>query len=1130
MTAAVTPGAMVGRYRVDSLIGRGGMGVVYRATDVSLERPVALKLIAPELADNEHFRGRFLKESRLAASLDHPAVVPIYEAGDRDGQLFLAMRYVEGSDLRTLLKRERTLTPQRAVAVLAQVAGALDVAHRRGLVHRDVKPANVLLDADGHAYLTDFGITKQLGAASTETGRIVGTLDYLAPEQIRGEAVDARTDSYALGCVLYECLAGAPPFHRETEAQTLWGHLQEDPPPLRAHPALDPVVRKALAKEPDDRYETCGELIEATAWALGVPGHAAAIPGRRRLAALSRGTRLAIAAGTVAVVVTAGIVGLRGGGAHAMLAENSVGLIDAGGAIHADYAAGRGPGPVLKSGDSIWVANVLDGTVTRLERDRNRATTIDTGADPTALAAGGGSVWVADGEGRNVSQIDPTSNKIVQRIGVGGQPMALAFGAGALWVAMPLEGEIARVDVAGGARPRPVRLGGSPAAVAVGAGAVWVADQDSGRVLRMSPGSLTPTATVNVGGGPSAVAVGGGAVWVANRPDGTVSRIDPGTNTVTDTVRVGTEAGALAATGGSVWVADGADGRVARLDRDGRVTVAVTTGTSPNALAADGDSVWTTAVAGSGSHRGGTLRVEAGPCAVTDNCADPAFSHPSAFDMLTLAYDGLVGYRRAANGAGNVLVGALATGVPQPTDGGRRYVFTLRPGLRYSNGRAVRAGDFRASLERTFRLTGTSNTGPSWYSAIVGEPACEQRPAHCDLSRGIVSDDASRTIAIRLSRPDPELPHVLAQPVASLLPGGGPEHPVKNAGLPGTGPYRFASVEPGGSARLVRNPYFRGRPGQDRPAGFPDQIVIDRQKAFGQRLAAVEHGRADIVTVDNGGEPISRARVEGLLTAHAGHVSIAPTLSRSEMFLNVRTPPFDDIRVRRAVNLATDRARLVDLLGGPSLAEPACQLLPPAVPGYHPGCPFTAAPNRAGTWSAPDLPAARRLIAASGTRGMSVRVWTDSTKIRYAGYFVGLLRRLGYRTSLRVRPVGWDYFHTVGDSRTRAQIGTAGWVADYPTPTTFFTPIFMCRDLRPRSPDNLNLSQLCDPQLDRDVERALRAGGVADAWRPAERRLEALAPGVPYATNRSIVLASDRTGNVEQHPMWGTLLERAWVR
>src|SRR5215218_7272704 len=259
MKAAFTPGTTFANYRVESLLGRGGMGVVYLARDLSLDRPVALKLIAPELADDEQFRARFLREPKLAASLDHPNVIPIYEAGEHDGQLYLAMRFVEGSDLRTLLEREGKLGPERTLTILVQVASALDAAHRRALVHRDMKPANVLLDEGGHAYLTDFGITKQLGGASTDTGRLVGTLDYLAPEQIRGDLVDGRTDSYALGCVLYECLAAKPPFHRATEAETMWAHMQDPPPPLRGHPPLDAVLRKALAKDIEDRYRTCGE-------------------------------------------------------------------------------------------------------------------------------------------------------------------------------------------------------------------------------------------------------------------------------------------------------------------------------------------------------------------------------------------------------------------------------------------------------------------------------------------------------------------------------------------------------------------------------------------------------------------------------------------------------------------------------------------------------------------------------------------------------------------------------------------------------------------------------------------------------------------------------------------------------
>ena len=248
MSVDLAVGHTFASYRIESEIGRGGMGVVYRAVDLSLERPVALKLIAPELASDEEFRRRFLRESRLAASLDHPHVVPIYEAGEEGGQLFLAMRYVEGEDLKALLASARKLSPERALAICAEVADALDAAHARGLVHRDVKPANVLLDKREHTYLADFGLTKQIGGASTQTGQLVGTLDYLAPEQIRGDPVDGRTDEYALACVLYESLAGQPPFQRGTEAEVLWAHMQEEPPSPRAYPGLEPVFRKAFAK------------------------------------------------------------------------------------------------------------------------------------------------------------------------------------------------------------------------------------------------------------------------------------------------------------------------------------------------------------------------------------------------------------------------------------------------------------------------------------------------------------------------------------------------------------------------------------------------------------------------------------------------------------------------------------------------------------------------------------------------------------------------------------------------------------------------------------------------------------------------------------------------------------------
>jgi hypothetical protein len=267
-------GSELAGYRIESLIGRGGMAYVYRAVDQRLGRTVALKVLAPELATDQEFRRRFLRESRLAASIDHPNVIPIYDAGESDGMLYIAMRYVEGKDLKALLAREQQLDVDRVVEIFSQVADALDAAHAHGLVHRDVKPANILVSSGtvpqghDHIYLSDFGVTKRATSMSgvTAAGVIVGTMDYLAPEQIGGKAVSARTDVYALGCVVYQALTGSVPFVRDDDAALLWAHLVETLPPVSQHrpdvPAgVQDVLLKATAKDPEERYASCGAFL-----------------------------------------------------------------------------------------------------------------------------------------------------------------------------------------------------------------------------------------------------------------------------------------------------------------------------------------------------------------------------------------------------------------------------------------------------------------------------------------------------------------------------------------------------------------------------------------------------------------------------------------------------------------------------------------------------------------------------------------------------------------------------------------------------------------------------------------------------------------------------------------------------
>ena len=604
MSVALDSGSSFAGYQIESVVGRGGMGVVYRATDLSLERPVALKLVAPELAEDELFRRRFLKEPRLAASLDHPNVVPIYEAGEHDGQLYLAMRFVDGSDMRTLLRREGGLPAERALDILAQVAGALDAAHRRGLVHRDVKPANVLVDEDGHAYLTDFGVTKQLGGNTTETGQIVGTLDYVAPEQIRGEDVDARADGYALACVLYECLAGRPPFHRATEAETLWAHMQEPPPPLPGHPALQPVMAKALAKDPDDRYATCGELIADARAALAHP----IVPPRllrRRHAILAAGV-LVLAATAVAIVLAS-----RDGGSAALQGPvlptgDGLAAIRADGKRIASFTGCRRGAEQHRSrrGQRLGAQHGGREGLARRSAHRQR--------DPQPSSPAGGRPTSRREPGRCGSAAGPAP-RIACRGSIPprerrrarcGSPAAARIGFRQRGLSHDRGRRGCRVGdqpgqhgLAPGSGERPARRRGPGAGRGGGdrgrrRGRVGdlrrehdladrpahephaqgdrarqqppvrdrgrrrggVGDLRGGRAVARRARAEPPIErTIEVGAGVRYVAFGDGAVWVANWNDSTVSRVDPATNQVTARVPVGA-AQALAAGAGSAWV------------------------------------------------------------------------------------------------------------------------------------------------------------------------------------------------------------------------------------------------------------------------------------------------------------------------------------------------------------------------------------------------------------------------------------------------------------------------------------------------------------------------------------------------------------------------------------------------
>jgi ABC-type transport system substrate-binding protein len=638
-------------------------------------------------------------------------------------------------------------------------------------------------------------------------------------------------------------------------------------------------------------------------------------------------------------------------------------------------------------------------------------------------------------------------------------------------------------------------------------------DPHTGRVLQ----------PIRVGGGPSGVTVSHGAVWVANSLDGTVSRIDPRAGVVSRTITVGNGPHSIVGGPNGIWVAEQFGNRVDRIDAaTGDVGEPIALGHHATGLALADGALWVGTKATGAEHRGGTLRILMP--ADTFDALEPVMAYsPNSVSIAVLTNDGLTAMQHAPGRDGTQIVPDLAVTLPTPQDGGRSYRFVLRRGIRYSTGGEVRARDVRPSFERLWKLHASAKRGSpgrGFFATIVGAQECTRKPQRCDLSRGIVTEPGNDSaVTFHLTHPDPEFLYKLAVNSAVILPAGTPPLDSDVRPVPATGPYMVEHFERRREILLRRNPYFREWSQAAQPDGYADRVEVRFDVPLPEETDAVLAGEADIVV---GG--VESTRVRELLTQHAAQTYVAPQADTFYLALNTRTPPFDNVRVRQALNYAIDRRAVVRAAGGAAAASATCQVLPPNLPGYVRYCPY----------GAPDARTARRLVAASGTAGMRVVVRSPPLYEGEARIIVALLRRLGYRASPKVIANGDRYFHEISDSRVRAQAGLSAWIADYPAPSNFLQ-LLSCSAFTPAAPiGNENVAEFCDPAIDAKMRAAARmqptnAQLANRRWAAVDRALVDAAPWVPLYNSNTVQLVSRRVGDYRSSPVYGTLLSQLWV-
>jgi peptide/nickel transport system substrate-binding protein len=535
------------------------------------------------------------------------------------------------------------------------------------------------------------------------------------------------------------------------------------------------------------------------------------------------------------------------------------------------------------------------------------------------------------------------------------------------------------------------------------------------------------------------------------------------------------------------------------------------------------------AIAASGqhlaAHEGGTLKLT---YQGAFGSADPHINYTlQGWQIEQATMDGLVNFKKAQGTAAYTIVPDLAVAIPKATEGGKTWAFKLRPGIRFSNGKPVKASDVVASFQRIFKVHGP--TAASFYGTIVGAAACLKATATCTLKGGVVGNDAKGTVTFHLTKANGEFLQQLAVPLASVIPASTPPKDQGNKAVPGTGPYMIKSYDPNHMITLVRNPHFKVWSKDAQPAGYPD-IITERFDLTGEaEVTQVENGQADWI-----GYSIPSDRLNEIATKYPKQLFLNQLTAMWYLPMNTRLAPFDNLKARQAVNFAIDRSSALRLFGGSNLGTVSCQILPAGFPGHVDYCPYTKSPGA--KWSAPDLDKAKALVKASGTAGQKVAivVGDDAQNKAVGTYLQSVLNQLGWKASLKILANNIQFTY-IQNTKNHVQISLSQWYQDYPAASDFLNVLFGCDSFRPGSDTSINIAGFCDKPIQALMNKA-EALGATDAtganklWAQIDKKVtDASAAAVLFAP-KNTDFVSKRVGNFIFSAQYYMLLDQAWVQ